>query len=72
MSRPNYINFVEHLYRYDINFSDIQIENMLFYAYEFVVSRRTLSVWKVRLRKKGLLIPDSRKKETNDNNRVSP
>jgi len=61
--RPNKIDFVEHLYRFDVKFTDEQIESMVFSAYASEVSRRTLAVWKVQLRKKGIVIPDRRSKE---------
>jgi len=61
MSRPNYIEFVEHLYRFNLEFTDGQILCMLDHAYGSNVAIKTLSVWKAKLRKKGLKIPDRRK-----------
>jgi len=69
MSRPNYIAFVEHLYRFNPEFRDWQIISMLEAATvksvndaRHFISKKTLSVFKARLRKKGIEIPDQRKK----------
>jgi len=67
MSRPNYIDFVEHLYRFNPNFTDIQIMGMLSYAYNQWTGGVSISVWKAKLRKKGLKIPDLRKKKGESN-----
>ena len=63
MSRQNHIAFVEHLYRFYPNFSDSQILCMVNIAFnETNTTKNTLSVWKARLRKRGLDLPDKRKK----------
>jgi len=70
MSRPNYIAFVEALYRFDPNISDLKMRilvgamfgsNFIATQMDWIPSDDTLSVWKARLRKKGVEIPDRRK-----------
>ena len=76
MSRPNYIKFVEHLYRFNPEFTDWQIGNMLRTAYtlsgdEVISNQPSLSVWKAKLRKKGLKILDRRKNKGDSDGRSS-
>ena len=63
MSRQNKINLVETIYRLYPDIEDVDILNALCCVFgRRPPSAKTLSVWKARLRKKGVLIPDKRLK----------
>lgn len=67
MENKNPIDFVRLLYEFRPNLTDwtvIIIVGMVFFT---IPSSKTLSVWKSRLRKRGIFIPDRRKRKENKN-----
>ena len=65
MSRQIKINLVEAIYKVNPEISDDRLAATLQNVYGGELpSVKTISVWKARLRKKGILIPDRRFKES--------
>ena len=63
MSRQNKINLVEAIYQVDPAIDDWRLIEAIHAVFGGrPPSMKTLSVWKARLRKKGVLIPDKRLK----------
>ena len=65
MSRQNKINFVEAVYKNNPSIEDRFLAATVQNVFGGIApSLKTISVWKARLRKKGVLIPDKRLKQT--------
>ena len=63
MSRPNQINFVEAIYQANPRLNDYDVQQAVGIVFGTEPTLKTVSVWKARLRAKGVDIPDRRKKE---------
>jgi hypothetical protein len=63
MGRVNYINLVEQIYRANPNIEDEALGLNLWHIAGYEPSLGTIQVWKTRLRKRGIDIPDRRKKK---------
>ena len=61
--RENRINLVEAVYKANPNATDETVRHVVDWVFEKMPSNKTVSVWKARLRKKGVDIPDRRKKK---------
>jgi len=61
--RKNYINLVEELYRINLQATDETIILIVYLVVGHKPSRGTIQVWKARLRKRGVPIPDRRRKK---------
>jgi hypothetical protein len=62
MSRTDYSNLVEQLYRIDPNMPDVSVRNIIMLASGHHPSDKTLAYWKTICRKRGVAIPDRRRK----------
>lgn len=58
--RQNRINIIEAIYRTKPEVKDEVIRDVTFAIFGKAVSLKTLSVWKSKLRKEGVRIPDRR------------
>ena len=62
MGRTNYIHLIEQLYRTNPNVEDETIILILRLIGNYEISQGTIQVWKTKMRKKRIAIPDRRKK----------
>ena len=65
MENKNPIDFVRLLYVFRPGIADLRVRLFVGIMFPSTPSRKTLSVYKARLRKKGVYIPDKRKKKEN-------
>ena len=63
MGRINYINLVEQIYRANPMIADDTIIGVIHWIFGEKPSRGTVQVWKTKMRKKRIAIPDRRKKK---------
>lgn len=62
MGRTNYIHLIEQLYRANPKVEDKTITLILQLIGNYEISQGTIQVWKTKMRKKRIAIPDRRKK----------
>lgn len=57
-------DFVERIYEFNLMISDIHVLDLVKLLTGHMPSRETLGVWKARIRRNGVSIPDRRRKKT--------